>query len=109
MEARLTGASHTGRRLLTFLHSSGLEILAAGSSDWVIHPRRAGYSLDETFFLHAIIETVERELSKEKKSLSDLANLANWANLRHRQIETVELSFLARHLDLLVQHHPALP
>lgn len=112
MEARLTGASHTGRRLLTFLHSSGLEILAAGSSDWVIHPRGADYSLDETFFLHAIIETVERELAKEKNTpsdLADLANLANWANLRHRQIDTADLSFLARHLDLLVQHHPALP
>lgn len=109
MEARLTGASHTGRRLLTFLQSSGFEILAAGSSDWVIHPQRAGYSLDETFFLHSIIETVEKELGKEQKSPFDLANLANWAKLRHRQIETVELSFLAHHLDLLVQNHSTLP
>lgn len=109
MEARLTGASHTGRRLLTFLHSSGFEILAAGSSDWVIHPRGTGYSHDENFFLHAIIETVERELAKEKKPPSDLAYLAHWARLRHHQIETGKLSFLARHLDLLVQHHSTLP
>jgi len=109
MEARLTGASHTGRRLLTFLQSAGLEILAAGSSDWVIHPRAAGYSSDETFFLHAIIETIERELTKEKCQPSDLANLTNWGRLRHRQIETGNMSFLARHLDLLVKQHPALP
>ena len=109
MEARLTGASHTGRRLLTFVQGAGLDILAAGSSDWVIHPRRARYSPDETFFLHAIIETVERELAKKKSQPSDLANLTNWARLRHQQIETGHLSFLARHLDLLVQHHPALP
>lgn len=109
MEARLTGASHTGRRLLTFLQGAGLEILAVGSSDWVIHPRRVGYSLDETFFLHAIIETIARELAKEKKTPSDFANLTNWACLRHQQIETGQLSFLARHLDLLVQYHPVLP
>ncbi len=108
MEARLTGASHTGRRLLTFVQSAGLEIVAAGSSDWVIYPRAAGYSFDETFFLHAIIETIERELAKEKNQPSALTNLNNWARLRHRQIETGELSFLARHLDILVQYHPAL-
>ena len=109
MESRLAGASHTGRRLLTFLQGAGLEILAAGSSDWVIHPRKAGYTVDERFFLHAIIETVERELAKENNQPSDLTNLTNWARLRHQQIETGELSFLARHLDLLVQYHPTLP
>jgi hypothetical protein len=109
MEARLAGASRTGRRLLTFLQGAGLEILAAGSSDWVIHPLAAGYSPDETFFLHAIIETVERELAKEKSQPPGLANLTNWARLRHRQIESGNLFFLARHLDLLVQNHPILP
>ncbi|WP_169309334.1 bifunctional 2-polyprenyl-6-hydroxyphenol methylase/3-demethylubiquinol 3-O-methyltransferase UbiG [Desulforhopalus sp. IMCC35007] len=109
MEVRLTGASHTGRRLLTFAQSAGLEILAAGSSDWVIHPRTGGYSLDETFFLHAIIETIERELAKDKNPPSEVANLTHWARLRHQQIEAGELSFLARHLDLLVQYTSALP
>lgn len=109
MEARLTGASHTGRRLLTFAQRAGLEILAAGSSDWVIHPKAGGYSLDETFFLHAIIETVERELAKDKNPPSGFDNLTHWARLRHQQIEAGELSFLARHLDLLVQYHSALP
>lgn len=105
MEARLPGASHTGRRLLTFLQGSGLEILAAGSSDWVIHPKKARYSEDETFFLHAIVETVERELTKKNNPPH---GLAPWALLRHQQIEAGEVSFLARHLDLLVQQHQAL-
>lgn len=104
MEARLTGASHTGRRLLTLLQQPGLKILAAGSSDWVIHPRGNKYSQDETFFLHAIIETVEKELARKDRPLADLANLTNWARLRHQQVEHGQLSFLARHLDLLVQH-----
>ena len=106
MEARLAGASHTGRRLLTFLQGLGLDILAAGSSDWVIHPRKTLYSVDETFFLHAIIETVEKELAR-KNNPPD--GLASWALLRHQQIEAGQLSFLARHLDLLVQYHPSLP
>jgi len=109
MEARLSGASHTGRRLLTFLQDMGLEIMAAGSSDWVIHPREDKYSQDETFFLHAIIQTVENELGKKNRTPSHLANLTTWAQLRHQQVETGELSFLARHLDLLGRHHPSLP
>ncbi len=106
MEARLTGASHTGRRLLTFLQRPGLELLAAGSSDWGIHPRQTRYSMDESFFLHAIIETVEREVAKINNPPS---GLAAWARLRHQQVEAGELSFLARHLDFLVRHHPSLP
>ena len=106
MEARLTGASHTGRRLLTFLQVSGLEILAAGSSDWVIHPKKAQYSAEETFFLHTIVETVERQLVKTNNPPHVLAT---WALLRHRQIDAGEVSFLARHLDLLVQQHQVLP
>jgi SAM-dependent methyltransferase len=109
MEARLPGASHTGRRLLTFLQDLGLEILAAGSSDWVIHPRGDKYSPDEIFFLHTIIQTVEKELAKKNRSASHLANLTTWTRLRHQQVETGQLSFLARHLDLLMRHPPSLP
>jgi len=100
MEARLAGASRTGRRLLTFLQRPGLELLAAGSSDWVIHPRKVGYTTDETFFLHAIIETIERELARKT---GPPPGLTAWARLRHRQVEAGELSFLARHLDLLAR------
>ncbi|MBT8359743.1 MAG: class I SAM-dependent methyltransferase [Deltaproteobacteria bacterium] len=106
MEERLSGASHTGRRLLTFLQRPGLELLAAGSSDWVIYPKARLYSKEEAFFLQAIIETVERELWKEKRPFS---GLASWVRKRHKQIEAGELSFLARHLDILVRNRPSLP
>ena len=105
METRLTGASHTGRRLLTFLQRPGLELLAAGSSDWVIHPRKAGYAEDEVFFLHAMIETVEQELARKD---SPPSGLAAWACLRRRQAQDGQLSFLARHLDLLVRRRGSL-
>jgi hypothetical protein len=106
MESRLIGASHTGRRLLTFLQSPGLELLSTGSSDWVIHPRIAGYSEDETFFLHALIATVERELAKNTPALS---GLAAWARTRHQQVDTGALSFVARNLDFLARRQPSSP
>jgi hypothetical protein len=100
MEERLHGASRTGRRLLTFLQGSSLELLAAGRSDWVIHPGQTGYSREETFFLHSIVETVERELAGRPCPPS---GLAAWGRLRHLQIDAGELSFLARHLDFLAR------
>ncbi len=101
MEARLTGSSRSGRRLLTFLGRPGLEVLAAGSSDWIIPPGADRYSSDEAFFLHAIIETVERELTKNGSQSP--VGLSAWARSRHRQVESGELIFMARHLDLLVR------
>lgn len=102
MEARLAGASHTGRRLLSLLQGPGLELLAAGSSDWVIHPRNAGYTADEAFFLHALIAMMERELAKADPP----AGLAAWARTRSRQVEAGAVSLLVRNLDLLARCHP---
>ena len=106
MEARQTGASHTGRNLLNLLQTPELQILAAGSSDWIIHPRNRQYTADETFFLHAIIATVAAELAKKH---DPPPTLTAWADLRHRQVETGELSFLAKHLDLLARRMNVLP
>ena len=103
METRLRGASRTGRRLLSFLQGPGLELLAAGSSDWIIHPRNHRYSADEIFFINAIIDTVEGELAHKERPPS---GLAAWADLRRRQVAYGRLSLLARHLDLLACRHP---
>ncbi len=107
MEARLTGASHTGRRLLHFLQRPGLELLTAGSSDWVIHARNEAYSADESLFLHAIIATVEQELTG--RSGPAPSGLATWARTRHQQVKAGTLSFMARNLDFLARRQPPLP
>jgi hypothetical protein len=106
MEKRLTGASRTGRRLLGFMQRPGLELLAAGSSDWLVHPSEASYPPDEAFFLHAIITTVEHELAG---LVQPPPGLAAWARWRHRQVEEGDMSFQARHLDLLARRRPAMP
>ncbi len=104
MEARLSGASRTGRRLLTFLQGPGLQLLAAGSSDWLVHPESDRYRDDEGFFLQAIIATVEQELAG-KNCLPPLA-LHAWANRRRQQVGAATLTFFARHLDFLVRRLP---
>jgi hypothetical protein len=106
MEARLTGASRTGRRLLSLLQGPGFELLAAGSSDWIIHPRNTTYSGDEVLFLHALIAGVEQELAG--KSGPAPSGLAAWARTRHQQVEAGALTFLARNLDLLARRRPFL-
>ena len=107
MEARVSGASTSGRRLLTFLQRPGVALLAAGSSDWLIHPRDGRYTIDEAFFLNALIATVKRELVD--KNGPPLSGLSAWAGIRHRQVEAGELTFLARHLDLLARRYRPLP
>ena len=100
MELRLAGASRTGRNLLGFLQRPGLDLLAAGSSDWIVHPRHGGYAGDERFFLHAIIDTVEKAVAGKRRPP---AQLAVWADGRHQQVEKGELSLLVSNLDLLIR------
>lgn len=106
METRQIGASHTGRSLLHLMQSPDFEILAAGSSDWIIHPRNRQYTQDESFFLHAIIDTVAAELARKP---DPPVGLSAWADARHRQVEVGELSFLAKHLDLLAKRMNLVP
>lgn len=107
MEARLIGASSTGRRLLSMLQGPGLELLAAGSSDWLIHPRNLSYSGDEVVFLKALIAGVEEELGGQ--SGPPPAGLAAWARTRNQQIEAGTLSLFVRNLDFLARRRTPLP
>lgn len=107
MEARMIGASNTGRRLLSLLQGPDLELLAAGSSDWIIHPRNGTYSGDEAVFLHALIAGVEKELAG--KSGPAPAALAAWARTRNQQIEAGTLSLFVRNLDFLARRRTPLP
>lgn len=101
MDLRLPGASRTGRRLLTFLQRPNLELLAAGGSDWLIHPQNGCYTTDESFFLHTIIATIKQELAAGTEPPPPGLNA--WAGLRHRQVEAGELTFIARHLDFIAR------
>src|SRR5579859_6304276 len=55
---RPAGESRTGRLLFHHLRNASAPVLAAGSSDWVVHPARDGsYPADEAYFLRSILGT----------------------------------------------------
>lgn len=95
------GDSQTGRHLFQHLQMANADILAAGSSDWVVFPSSQRYTPDEAYFLHFIVDTIYQEL-KGYPSL-DGKLFENWINLRHTQVETGKLIFIAKQLDILAR------
>jgi SAM-dependent methyltransferase len=93
------GGSQTGRHLFAHLKNAGAEILAAGSSDWVVFPRQEGYSPDETYFLHHILHFFEEALIDQPEL--EAGQLAEWLATRHEQVERQELVYVAHQLDFV--------
>lgn len=96
---RSSGDSRSGRHLFTQLRQAGANILAAGSSDWVVFAGENGYAADEKYFLQFIVETMQRAL-KDHAAL-DGAQFADWIAHRQAQIETGELVYIAHQLDFV--------
>ena len=96
-----SGDRLTGRRLLGRLQTMGVQVLAAGSSDWVVFAGGNGYSDDEAYFLHFIIHTVGQALQGHPEI--EPACLEDWLKERHSQITRGELIYIAHQLDVLGQ------
>lgn len=110
---RFSGDSRSGRHLFTHLRNNNTQILAAGSSDWVIFANpplpsassgndnlgSGNYPADEAYFLHFIIHTMHQAL-KDHPQL-DEGKFNNWITQRHQQIEAGELVYIAHQLDFL--------
>lgn len=94
---RPAGESKAGRHLFGHLRAAGASILAAGASDWVVHPVETGYAADEAFFLQSILDTIAGALAERPEIPPD--TLADWIALRRQQIDRAELVFLAHQLD----------
>jgi SAM-dependent methyltransferase len=97
MDERRANSSRTGRLLFTHLKEAGAQILAAGSSDWVVYPQSGGYPGDEAYFLHFIIETINQELKGHPQM--DSRQFTSWVEKRHAQIERGELIYITHQLD----------
>lgn len=95
----ITGGSRTGRRLFGVLGSLRVEILAAGSSDWLVWPQAGAYPEDEAYFLHFIIHTMQEALTGHPGL--DQEVLGKWIKARQAQVERGELVYLAHQLDFL--------
>ena len=94
-----SGDSRTGRHLFTHLQAAGAEVLAAGSSDWVVFAGPNGYAADEAYFLHFILHTMHTALTGHADL--DARRFTAWMAQRHAQVEQGTLVYIAHQLDLL--------
>lgn len=98
-DGRPSGDRYAGRHLFRELAALDAQVLAAGSSDWVVFSADGRYPADEAYFLHFIIHMVERALAGHSE-LEEREFVA-WIAARHAQIERGELVYVAHQLDFL--------
>ncbi len=94
-----SGESRAGRHLFGHMRTAGVEVVAAGSSDWVVFAGSDGYPADEAYFLHCILNTVETTLTGHPEL--DAKRFTAWLARRHAQVEHGSLVYIAHQLDLL--------
>ena len=99
LDGKPSGDSRAGRRLFAHLRTAGVDVLAAGSSDWVVFAGANGYPADEAYFLHDIIHTIDMALTGHPHL--DAERLGAWVAQRHAQIEQGALVYIAHQLDVL--------
>ena len=99
-----TGGSQTGRRLYHQLRDAGWKVLAAGASDWVVHPVRGSYEADEAYFLDHVLHFFEETLTKHAELEPDVFQA--WLAARRRQIEAADLFLVVHQLDYLACRSP---
>ena len=98
---RPAGDSQTGRHLFRYLRDARAPALAAGSSDWVVHPDRDGnYPADEAYFLRRILNTIQDALRNRPDRVNP-ADLADWLAVRCRQLAAGDLVYIAHQLDFV--------
>jgi SAM-dependent methyltransferase len=95
----LSGDSRSGRHVFAHLRAVGADILAAGSSDWIIFAGPQGYPGDTAYFLHFIVQTIGAALRGHLQL--DPGRLTHWIAQRQAQIETGALVYIAHQLDVL--------
>ena len=102
MDRRASGGdSRAGRHLFGHLRQAGAEVLAAGSSDWVVYGTKGKYTADEDYFLRFILHFLEDSLTGSPEL--DAMAFAGWLAQRRAQIERGELIYIAHQLDFLAR------
>jgi hypothetical protein len=84
-----------GRHLLDRCRDRGGDLLAAGASDWIVHPRDGDYPGDERYFLDSILSFVEAAVGDEVSGVDD------WLGTRRRQLARGTLTYVAHGYDVL--------
>lgn len=95
------GTANAGRRLLSAIRKSRFDLLAAGSSDWLVYPSDGSYPAAETRFLRFILDLIDGVLADNPDV--DAEAFADWSRARHEQVESGELTYVAHQFDVLGQ------
>ncbi len=96
-----SGDSRTGRLLFRELTAAGAQVLAAGSSDWVVFPGAGGYPDDEAYFLYFFLDTMRGALQGHPEL--DPGRFRDWLAARQALVEAGELVLIAHQLDFLAR------
>ncbi len=96
-EGKLSGDSRSGRHLFGYLRDAGAQILAAGSSDWVVFAGADGYPADEAYFLQVMLGFMEGSLGEREEV--DNGRFTQWLTTRHAQIDSGDLVLIAHQID----------
>jgi len=99
IHGRPSGDSRTGRHMFNRIQAAGGDLLAAGSSDWVVFAGKDGYAAGEAYFLHFIIHTIHQALQGHPDL--DSSFFEAWITQRHAQIKAGTLVYIAHQLDFL--------
>jgi SAM-dependent methyltransferase len=94
-----SGDRHSGRHLISELLKNDTEVLAAGASDWLVHPKSGRYPAQEGRFLHHILDTLKSALDGRQEL--DPNAFSAWLQERRNQVDTGQLIYLAHQLDVL--------
>jgi len=89
--------ANSGRLLLSSLPASGATISACGSSDWIVHPGKSGYSQTAKKFLGYMLDTFKSAL-QEREDVNG-KQFSSWMEKRFEQLDQEVLSFIAHQLD----------
>ncbi|MFA1611874.1 methyltransferase domain-containing protein [Halobellus rubicundus] len=98
IDARVGRDVRAGRHLADLLRRRDGDLLAVGSSDWIVRPRAGAYPADERYFLSRILEFVAEAVPSSPVATPDPDS---WLAARRAQLAAGELTYVAHQYDLL--------
>ncbi|GGI94540.1 methyltransferase type 11 [Halobellus salinus] len=87
-----------GRHLIDLCRSRDGDLLAVGSSDWIVRPRGGEYPADERYFLDRLLGFVEGTVPAGDRTVEAFDD---WLSTRRDQLARGELTYVAHQYDLL--------
>ena len=87
-----------GRHLLDLFRQRDGDLLAVGSSDWIVRPRGGGYPADERYFTDRLLGFVADAIRDSRR---DVEGFDEWLSTRRDHLARGELTYVAHQYDLL--------